>query len=387
MKPDNILISDGQIRLLDFGLSVREHDSQEQAGTLAYMAPEMLQGARASIVTDLYAFGVIAYQIFADRLPFLPHDISSMVHAPPDVGFLNLEAPLQFILERLLLKTPEARYQSAQAVLQAIAGLDSVTLPVHHVEIRESYLQNATFVGRVKEQQLLRDALDDLVSSRGSTWLIGGESGVGKSRLINELRIDALVQGIPVLRGQAIDGGGLPYQLWRQIVRRLILSTPVTDTEAGILKAIAPDIDTLLARPIEQATELGGTSQQQRLVMTLANLFKRQSQPLVLILEDLQWTDESLAPLQQLNMIVEQLPLLILGSYRHDETPDLPDSLPQMQVMTLDRFQPEQIAELSQSMLGQVGEEAHLVDFFNQQTEGNVFFLTEVIRALGRTDQ
>ncbi len=382
LKPDNILIAEKQVHLLDFGLSVRQQEAHEQGGTLAYMAPELFQGAKASVATDLYAFGVIAYQTFANKLPFLPTDLDGMLSRPPDVSSLDLDAPLQLILERLLLKIPEARYPSAQALIQAFTELESVTLPEHHIEIRESYLQTAEFVGREDERQQLRNALDNLASNRGSSWLIGGESGVGKSRLLNELRIDALVQGIPVLRGQAVDGGGLPYQLWRQIVRRLVLSTPVTNAEAGILKAIVPNIDTLLARPIALATELAGTAQQQRLVMTIANLFKRQTKPLLLILEDLQWTDESLAPLQQLNAIVAQLPLLILGSYRRDESPDLPASLPQMQVMTLDRFEPLQIAKLSQSMLGKVGEQPHLVEFFNRETEGNVFFLVEVIRTL-----
>ena len=62
------------------------------------------------------------------------------------------------------------------------------------------------------------------MDGKGSLWLIGGESGVGKSRLIEELRTRALIEGVLTLRGQTVSAGGLPYQLWRDPLRRLILS-------------------------------------------------------------------------------------------------------------------------------------------------------------------
>ena len=80
--------------------------------------------------------------------------------------------------------------------------------------------------------------------------------------------------------------------------------------------------------------------------------------------------------------MVAQLPLLIVGSYRDDERPLLPDELPQMQVMTLARLTNEEMVALAVSMLGQVGEKPEIMGYLHRETEGNAFFLVEVVRAL-----
>lgn len=92
-----------------------------------------------------------------------------------------------------------------------------------------------------------------MLQGQGSGWLVGGESGVGKSRLLEELRTQALVKGALVLRGQAVEGGGLPYQLWREPLRRLLLHSSLSDLEAGIFKELVPDIAFLLGRWVADA--------------------------------------------------------------------------------------------------------------------------------------
>lgn len=136
-------------------------------------------------------------------------------------------------------------------------------------------------MGRQAELQQLTTALQDTIAGNGSAWLVGGESGVGKSRLLEELRTVGLVEGALVLRGQAVEGGGLPYQLWRDPLRRLVLSVALSDLEAGVLKPIVPDISTLLERDVPDAPELAGEAGQQRLAVTIADVIKRQPQPLL----------------------------------------------------------------------------------------------------------
>jgi hypothetical protein len=121
--------------------------------------------------------------------------------------------------------------------------------------------------------------------------LIGGESGVGKSRLLDELRTHALVKGFIVVRGQAVEGGGLPYQLWREPLRRLALMTALTDLEAGVLKEIVPDVSALLGREVADAPALPGDSGRQRLNVTIV-VFKRQAAPMMVLLEDIQWANK-----------------------------------------------------------------------------------------------
>src|SRR5258706_7994953 len=96
IKPGNVLVTNNQARVLDFGLSVRmSTESAESSGTLAYMAPELLMGEPATISSDLYALGIIAYEVFAGQHPF---DVKSLtilteqiLREPPDLSLLNLD--------------------------------------------------------------------------------------------------------------------------------------------------------------------------------------------------------------------------------------------------------------------------------------------------------
>src|SRR5690349_953163 len=81
LKPDNVLVSQGRVRLLDFGLSVmRDQDKAgEVSGTLLYMDPEVLKGATPSETADLYAVGVMAYELLVGRHPFQSANLGTLL--------------------------------------------------------------------------------------------------------------------------------------------------------------------------------------------------------------------------------------------------------------------------------------------------------------------
>jgi tetratricopeptide (TPR) repeat protein len=393
LKPDNVLVVDGQVKVLDFGLAVAqkqiENDGENTAGTLAYIAPEVLIGEGVTSAADLYAVGVMAYELLAGRYPFaadMPTQlINDILYTTPDFStpeLQEIDSQLISVIQKLLSKSPDNRYTDAYAVVRDLRA--SLELPelVESTAIRESFLQAAEFVGREAELKLLEDGLARAMDGQGSAWLVGGESGVGKSRLLDELRTRALVLGVPVMKGQGVAEGGVSYQLWRDSLRRLLLTTNIQVEEASILKDIVPDIAALLERPIPDAPMLEGSAYRQRLLMTITALFQRQSEPLLLILEDLQWTDESLDVLKALNAVVTHLPLMIVGNYRIDERPNLPNDLPAMRTIRLERLDETSIARLSESMLGVEGSQPDIVHFLQRETEGNVFFLVEVVRTL-----
>jgi predicted ATPase len=398
LKPDNVLLNRRRmVKVVDFGLAVQAGQAEGVQGTILYVAPEVLLGQPLGSRADLYAVGVMAYKLLAGENPFHAADLQSFLdqitHQPVDFAPLTqaLEAraippatvdALSAFVRRLMEREPAARYDSASDALLALYATVEMTPPPETAELRESYLEAARFVGRRDELRRLKDALQEAQYGKGSAWLVGGESGVGKSRLLAELRTWGLVNGVLVLRGQAVEGGGLPYQLWRGVLPRLALESQLSDLEAGVLKPLIPNIEQLLDRPIPDPPEVPGEGGQQRLFLAIIELFKRQSQPVLLILEDLQWTDESLTLLQQLNRFVAEIPLLVVASYRDDEAPHLPHALPEMEVLSLERLSGEEIASLSRSMLGESGQKAPIVDLLQRETEGNVFFLVEVVRAL-----
>ncbi|MCC7209457.1 MAG: tetratricopeptide repeat protein, partial [Anaerolineae bacterium] len=293
------------------------------------------------------------------------------------------DQPLVAVVQRLLQKDPLRRYGDAMAVIRDLSAAMGRPLPVETAATRESFLQAARFVGREAEAARLRAALDEGMAGRGSAWLVSGESGVGKSRLIDELRIRALVSGALVLRGQSVSEASAPYQVWREPVRRLALALDLSPADAAALRPAAPDIAALLGRPLPDAGEADPEQARRRLQATLMSLFHRYTGPLALILEDLHWADSaSLDALRELSESAARLPLLVVASYRDDETPDLPVRLPAMQTLPLRRLEPGAIAALSESMLGEGGRAPDVLGLLQRETEGNVFFLIEVVRAL-----
>ncbi|NDJ33863.1 MAG: protein kinase, partial [Chloroflexi bacterium] len=389
LKPSNILVDKtAAVRVLDFGLSQTQEEAANAddriVGTPAYLAPELLEeGGGFSTASDLHAVGVIAYQMLTGKHPYeadtLPLTLSRILTHIPDLS--GLPEAVQPVITRLLAKDPAHRYQSATAVIAALEGALGIDTR-ERAEIRESFLQASRFVGRDDELKTLRQALDQARGGQGAAWLIGGESGVGKSRLLDEIRIRAMTSGITVLQGQGVSGSGQPFQLWRDPMRRLALRSDLSLFEAGVLKEIVPDIDDLLGQTVPKAPQVDARFAVPRLVQTILEVLRRQQAPVMLILEDLQWAEESLEPLRVLNRFAHAYPWLLLGSYRSDERPTLPDDLPGMQTIMLSRLDQQAIAELSVSMIGQRGLEPKVLQFIERETEGNAFFMVEVVRAL-----
>ena len=389
LKPGNVLISNQSVKLLDFGLATMGSQHEAHSGTLAYMAPELLLGEPASIASDLFAVGVIAYELLAGWHPFSQGGsvADAILRVKPDFTYLDLNPSVTAVLQTLLAKDPSKRYPHASATIEALCQASERLLPVETEATRDSFLQAAPFIGREAELSRLEAALQGTMAQTGSTWLIGGESGIGKTRLLQELRTRALVQGVFVLRGLANPDGGA-YHLWRELLRPFLLLAQPDDLEAAVLRAIVPDIETLLDRAIPQAPPIDAKAAQTRLHLTVADLLRRASrqQPLLLLLEDLHWLDApSLELLIAIARLCPQTAVLLVGSYRPGERPNLPKQLPDFTLLPLRRLPNSQVANLCTAVLGENGRRAELIDFLHRETEGNTFFIIEVMRTLAET--
>lgn len=388
LKPGNLLVVDGQVKVLDFGLSVEANQTIGTSGTLAYMAPEILYGDVATPATDLYSLGVIAYELLTGNHPFDQKEtaaslVTRILTTQPNMTAPDLDLRLVPILERLLAKQTSDRYQDASKVIEDLSLAMDQPFLAETEETRESFLQAAQLVGREQELGQLKDALLQAMQGRGSSWLLAGESGVGKSRLVDELRTQALVRGVQVIRSGAVRDGSSTYLVWQGIIRHLALLADLTDEEAAVLKAVEPEIGRLLERDIADAPDLSPQNAQARLVATVNKVIRRHSVPLLVIVEDLQWAGtESLILLDALAQTTPFAHLMLLNNYRDDEAPNLPDLLPSMQVMKLERLSETAVSRLAESMLGKTAVQPYLLNMLQQETEGNPYFLVEVVRAL-----
>jgi tRNA A-37 threonylcarbamoyl transferase component Bud32 len=396
IAPNNLLVTDGRLRVLDFGLSTMRDQRVTLAGTLPYLAPELLSDGQPSEASDLYAVGVIAYELLTGVNPFKSDTVTRLIEnilrVTPDLEALEVDFPTRHLIGRLLAKNPAERARDAATLIADYYNAVGAPLPPQESAVREGFLQAARFVGREAELAQLTDALARTMLGFGDLWLIGGESGVGKSRLVDELRTAALVRGALVLRGQAISSGSALYQAWLAVLRELVLYSPPSDFEASVLKPFVPDLEALLDHAVSDPPELEPEKAQERLISTVEALFARLEMPALLLLEDIHWAGRgSLAILARLSAWAKRAPLLIIGTYREEERPDLPEQFPKAQRLSLARLSSEQMAALTESMIGTSGKTPQVLDLLQRETEGNALFMIEVLRELaqlsGRLDR
>ena len=386
LNPTNVLVTNGVVRVVDFGFSLlAENDDSKTGGTIAYLAPEVLRKQQRTHLSELYTVGLLIYELLAGRFPFVRQPLIALINGimneELDFGQFGLPDSAVVALQKLVGKEPLTRHPTALAAINALQDALDFRNPAHKQIIEESYLQSAPLVGRRAEIAQLLEYCAETQKGATQVCLLGGESGVGKSRLADEFRIRVIARGVSVLKGHALEQGGLPYQVWRRPIRRLILSQELTDFHASVLKEIVPDIDELLDRYVPELPALNGAAQHQRLVTSIINVLRNAHNPLTLILEDLQWADESLDIIKQVILVADRIGgVLILGTYRNDERPQLPHDLKEANVIEIGRLQDEELIELSKSILGGRGAKPELVRLLAKETEGITYFVVEVMR-------
>ncbi|MDF2694347.1 MAG: serine/threonine protein kinase [Labilithrix sp.] len=403
LKPENALCARGVLKLIDLGLASAIGRTDDIAGgTLAYAAPELVRGGPPTERSDLYAVGVIAYEILSGRVPFEASSPARLLQAvflsAPNFAVPGIDPALVPVLSRLLERDPAARFADAIDVITALSNALGRPLALETTSTRESFLHGAGFVGRDTELDRLQRLLplvqpDEATAATNDranrrAILVAGESGAGKSRLLEELAVDAMVRGIHVLRGQALREGSRPYEPWRGVLRHLALLVEPGGLEAAVLSGVVPDLPALLGRDVSDATELDPEATHVRLMRAVEALLRRANQPILVMLEDLQWAGtESLKLFARIQVLAADLPLLLVASYRDDERPTLQRELPDTTTIHLDRLPADAIARLCASMLGErnvesAGATSDLVELVHRRSDGNAFLALEVMRTL-----
>jgi len=265
-------------------------------------------------------------------------------------------------------------------------------------------MSGGVFVGRHREMDALKAAFEKTLGGHGKMAALVGEPGIGKTRTAQELATYASMRGGQVLWGRCYEGGGAPpYYPWVQAIRSYVTEKDADDvrremgSHASVIAEIVPDVKERLpdlpAPPLIDDPE----SARFRLFDGIATFLKTASdaQPIVLMLEDLHWSDKpSLLLLEFVARELGNSRLMIVGNYRD---------------MELNRRHPLSITlgELSRERLFDRvllrGLQKHdvrrfievdagidppdaLVDAVHTQTEGNPLFVTETVRLLIQED-
>ncbi len=417
LKPGNVwLTADGTAKLGDFGLAVafdrpRLTAAGMMVGTVAYMPPEQALGRPPEARSDLYSLGAMLYEMVTGRPPFLGDDavaiISQHINTPPVApSWHNPEVPraLEALILRLLSKAPEERPENATAVRQALLAIRSTASIVAERVVQEEAnpldrLAAGVFVGREKEMDQLRAGLEETLSGHGQMLMLVGEPGIGKTRTAEELTTYARLRTAQVLWGRCYEGEGAPaFWPWVQVVRAYVrdrdpkaLMSEMGPGAADIAQVVSEVRERLPGLPVPPPLE--PEQARFRLFDSLTNFLKNASkgQPLVLVLDDLHWADKSsLLLLQFLARELRGARLLLLGTYRDVELRrqhPLAQTLGELnreglsQRILLRGLTERDVARFIEVAAGLQPPEA-LVAAVYRETEGNPFFVNEVVRLL-----
>jgi hypothetical protein len=263
-----------------------------------------------------------------------------------------------------------------------------------------SFAERTAFVGRESERNTIRAAIDRALSGHGSVVMLAGGPGVGKTRLAMEMAEYASRVGFRYLVGHCYERDEpVPFLPFAEILesglvqaassddfrRRMGANAPELAEIAPSLRRVFPDIPQPLDLPPEQKRRYLFQSVSEG----LANASRTRSY--VLILEDLQWADEStLALLIHLANRVAQIPVVIVGTYRDGYTDNTPALLRTLEELIRMGIRPLKLGGLSKDatadMLRGISQRQDvpesLVSLILDESQGYPFFVEEVCRHL-----
>src|SRR2546422_7226524 len=255
----------------------------------------------------------------------------------------------------------------------------------------------AVFVGRHRELVELRTGLEDAGAGRGRFFLVVGEAGIGKTRLVEELAREAAARGHLVLWGRCWESEGAPpYWPWIQVIRAY-LRTARRGAPPRVRGGAAAAYLAQLVRELGGAQSPGPSvppqSEHARFYLfdAVATFLqsRRDHTPLVLIFDDLQWADTpSLLLLQFLVHELRDTAILVVATYREMEArqnPHVADILGALardgRHLPLRGFGEEEVALFIEGKTGRSASAA-LVRAVHHETEGNPFFVDEIVHLL-----
>ncbi len=393
IKPHNIIINPEtyRVKITDFSISsrlVRENATPSYPslleGTLAYISPEQTGRMNRAVDyrSDFYSLGVTFYEMLTGELPFNAIDPLELVHChiartAPSPRSLNPEIPepISAIVMKLLAKTAEDRYQSADglrfdletclAMLQASGNISDFT--AGNADRAGQLLIPQKLYGRETEVAALLSAFERISGAeppqpplvkggfselsgpsspclamgagRLELILVSGYSGIGKSCLVNEVQKPIIRQ-----RGYFITGKfdqfkrNIPYasliQAFQSLIRQLLTESAASiqtwkqkllaalGSNGQVVADVIPEIELIIGQQ-PKLPQLGPTESQNRfnrVFKQFIGVFTAKSHPLVIFLDDLQWADS--ASLKLIELLVTDCDskyLLIIGAYRDNE--------------------------------------------------------------------
>ncbi|MBI4319231.1 MAG: AAA family ATPase, partial [Chloroflexi bacterium] len=447
VKPHNILVDPStlDIRLIDFisALDVRDvshfiYDRSFVRDTLSYTSPEQTGRISHRVVfsSDMYSLGIVFYELLTGRLPFLSDDPLELIHShlaeeAPKVHELNPEIPIAIsrIVAKLMLKEPEKRYQTSNGLLSdlircrdeyAATGTISV-FPLESFVYSRRVTFISKMVGRDREAEIILEEYESACGGPAGAFrslFISGLSGIGKTRLIQELQ-----KPIVKHRGYFTSGKfdvyqkNIPYSSLIQSLRNLMRTFLTESNErvalwknriskavgknGRVLTDVIPELEILIGpQPeVKQLPPVESLNRFHDLFDRFLTCLASEDNPLTLFIDDLQWCDvASFDFLANIFANYKDHPyLFFLGAYRHNEVDsshplsklirNAKEGGQPLKEIRLGPLKPEHCHEMVSYILDSpLAQTRALSDFISTLSEGNPLFVSESLSYLHNED-
>ncbi|MBO6933964.1 MAG: protein kinase [Deltaproteobacteria bacterium] len=434
VKPSNVRVDEsGRAVLLDFGLVTPSRAvQQDMVGTPSFMAPEQARQAPVGPPADVYALGVMLFQAWTGELPFDGNALHLVVRKQmvdaPSLGQVDPDAPRELIAlcDGMLQREPEAR-PSAEQVSTAFANglLDGVApspplelratvtpqsdeddatldaIPTHDTPISARAVAQvraaaaeappeALFVGRETELAILDRALRKAREGAFAAVFVEGESGVGKSALVQAFRAGVERADGLVLAGRCYEHERVPYKAFDGIVDALSRRLR-RRKDRDVEKLLTPE-GTLLDRVFPvlgqvPAIAVGGGFRAPKDGLELRDLCFRaladlldalaDEGPLLLTVDDFQWADAD--SLRLFEVLAEHSRVLLVATLR-EPTREIAELASSWERLPLERLGPREAQALAEAMAPEGVDPATLAE----KAEGHPLFIAELAQHLER---
>lgn len=442
LNPEHILIESGtnKIFFISLGLATR---IQRKIGVQSrlifsdanydFIAPEQTGRISTDIgyYTDIYSLGVVFYWLFTSKLPFGSKEGSSKIHAhialtprsPADL--VDIPKIISDLILKMLEKDIQTRYQSTTGVLYDLElilnGLQRKGIAANFdlgTNDSSGVLRfSDELYGREKQILQLKDAFQRVLEDEKILMLVFGNSGVGKSVLVEQLYRPVIKEGGFFISGKFDQlRTDVPYSAFSQALGRLVSQILLLNEKdlghwkhelhrllhpiGRVLFDIIPGLERLLENEPELPV-LNGVEAQLRFNYALNNFFQvfsDSSKPLVIFIDDLQWCD-----LSSLNLIRNILTnkdlknILIVGAYRDNEITtghlflqfkmEIEELGIQPEEIYLENLQFEDIQRLISNTLGKSKSPLdELVKIVDKKSAGNALFVNQFLRAIYKNE-
>lgn len=385
LKPENILFrDDNSAVIVDFGISVHaEGGARERltrslraSGTPAYLSPEQVLSRPLDARSDLYSLGIILFEILTGRVPF---DHSTLIRVlqdhvytvPPNICALNSEVSvfLGDLVASLVSKEPHQRIGFAIDVDRALRRVLEMAPPEYKAPL---YTYAPRWVGREDALNRLTNMAHE-VSKRGLGRVVHicGETGIGKTRLVNEM-IQSVAHNVPVHVGFGVRESSRPFKAFA------IVWSSMADDDQDAARRMQREYQDWWDAVSQRSRPL--TWEDVQIAYNVLTSIATDT-PRIVVVDDAQWVDPWSAMLIE-RLIAEPPSRLGLLLVSRDEPEgvqiDCPDRI------ELERLSQSEVKDVVMSMIGVSSLADTYSDFAWRETNGNPLLLVELVHSVMR---